>query len=93
MERDERGSCYTHVPHCSSHRIDWRIMARVTKCYCDKCGKEIAENKVYDIRYPYFDSEYNGIMTRYVELCKDCITELDLFIMGKPNKAVMRDDA
>ena len=32
-------------------------------------------------------------MTRYVELCKDCITELDLFIMGKPNKAVMRDDA
>lgn len=68
-------------------------MARVIKCYCDRCGKEVNDDMLYDIEYPYFNSEYNEVATKYAELCKDCINELYLFIMGKSNKASMRRDS
>ena len=79
------------VPIYVKLQIEGIYMARVTKCYCDKCGKEIEDDKVYDVKYPYFDNEYNGVLTRYVELCPECAIELDWFIMGKPEWAKKMD--
>ena len=49
---------------------------RVTKDYCDHCGKEL------DCMNDYGDTEIVVLTSFYADLCAECIDELDKIVLA-----------